>query len=222
MNRRTLPAAAALVTAAALLLTACGGGDDNKSKKPDKIAGADDGASKSASPSSGASASAGADRPKITLPKDISYSFDWPKTGNSDEDAILSDSEQFIKAKDFAIVKQDPLQEAYRFYTEGEEAASTQEYISEYVKAKARVTGMDRFYNSKVTLGTKGTASFSFCEDQSKAYDLYLKTKKVDKTPPANKKDSYVLYNTALRKNEKNIWLTTKLFSQRGSSKCQP
>ncbi|WP_371791089.1 hypothetical protein OG285_13715 [Streptomyces sp. NBC_01471] len=220
MNRRTLPAAAALVTAAALLLTACGGGDDNKSKKPDKIAGADEGASKSASPSATPSATTGAGRPKFEFPADISYVFDWPKTGDSDKDAVLADAEQFIKAEDYAIVKQDPTQAGYRFYTEGELAASTQEYITAYVKAKARITGKYRYYNAAVTLSGKSTATLSYCQDQGKAFDLYLKTNKVNKTPAT--KNSYVLYNAALRKDGRGIWITTKQFSERGSSKCQP
>ncbi|WP_328319014.1 hypothetical protein [Streptomyces sp. NBC_00388] len=220
MNRRTLPAAAALVTAAALLLTACGGGDDNKSKKPDKIAGADDGASKSASPSSSAPSSGGVDRPKFTLPSDIKYVFEWPKTGDKEKDAVMSDAEQLIKARDYAIVKQDPLQKGYRFYTEGELAASTQNYIAEYVKAKARITGTIRYYAPTISLNGASKATFAFCQDQGKGYDLHLQTNKIDKTPVT--KNSYVLYNTALRKNAKGVWVTTVLNSARGSSTCQP
>ncbi|MGW4735834.1 hypothetical protein ACWEQC_42950 [Streptomyces shenzhenensis] len=46
-------------------------------------------------------------RPKIELPSDLTYTFDWPKTGDPDKDAVLSDSEQSIKAVDLAIVNQD-------------------------------------------------------------------------------------------------------------------
>ncbi|WP_405686562.1 hypothetical protein OG204_21980 [Streptomyces sp. NBC_01387] len=220
MNRRTLPAAAALATAAALLLTACGGSDDGKSKNSGKIAGADEGATKAASPSASASAGDAAGRPKISLPSDISYTFDWPKTGNADKDAVLSDGEQALKAVDMAIVKQDALDPAYRFYYEGEVAGSTQEYIAAYVKAKARITGTYRYYDAAVVISGKNRATLAFCQDQGKAFDLYLKTKKIDKTPVT--KDSYVLYNTALHKNDKGVWVTTFLNSQRGSSKCQP
>ncbi|WP_406154025.1 hypothetical protein OG217_15795 [Streptomyces sp. NBC_01023] len=220
MNRRSLPAAAAIATAAALLLTACSGGGDSKSKDSGKIAGADQGASKPASPS--ASSSAAPDRPKFTFPADVSYVFDWPKAGDPDRDAVLADGEQFIKAEDYAIVKQDPKEAGYRFYTEGQLAASTQEYIASYVKVKARITGTDRYYNATVDLSGKKTATLSYCEDQRKTFDLYLKTNKVDRTPLKNPKDNYVLYNTALSKNDQGVWVTTKLFSERGSNKCQP
>lgn len=220
MNRRTLPAATALVTAAALLLTACGGGDDNKSKKPDKIAGADEGASKSASPSASASASPSSGRPKIELPADISYTFEWQKTGEKDKDAILSDGEQSIKAVDMAIAKQKPVDPAYVFYYEGEAAAGTEVFIKKYVAHKARTTGHYRFYNDSVTLNKDGTASFSYCEDQGKAYIKYLKDGRVAKTPVTSK--SYVGYNTALRKNGKGVWVIEKMYSQVGSDKCQP
>ncbi|WP_405913071.1 hypothetical protein OG760_21065 [Streptomyces sp. NBC_00963] len=220
MNRRSLPAAAAFATAAALLLTGCGGGGDSNSKDSGKIAGADQGASKSPSPS--ASASTSADRPKFEFPADVSYAFAWPKTGDPVKDAVLADGEQFIKAEDYAIVKQDPKQAGYRFYTEGQLTGSTQEYIASYVKVKARITGTDRYYNATVNLSGKNTATLAYCEDQRKTFDLYLKTNKVDRTPLKNPKDNYVLYNTALSKNDQGVWVTTKLFSDRGSDKCQP
>ena len=67
---------------------------------------------------------------------------------------------------------------------------------------------------------TDGTASFSYCEDQSKAFVKYLKEVKVNKTPVTKK--SYVFYKTRLRKNEKDVWAITKVMSQSGSDKCQP
>ncbi|MET7701027.1 hypothetical protein [Streptomyces sp. NPDC005485] len=218
MNRRRprLLTTAAAGATAALLLTACGGGDGG-SKGNDKIAGADTGSESPASPTATASA---AGRPKIELPSDLTYTFDWPKTGDKDKDAVLADSEQSIKAVDLAIVNQDALDKAYLFYYEGEAAASTQQFIQAYVKAKARTTGDYRYYDSVVNVSGAGRASLVYCEDQSKAYDMYLKNKKVDKT--AVTKNSYVLYNTQLHKNEKGVWVIEKLLSQRGSAKCQP
>ncbi|MGW4818708.1 hypothetical protein ACWEP4_06950 [Streptomyces sp. NPDC004227] len=204
-------------TAAALLLAGCGGGDGD-SKANDKIAGADTGGETSASPS--ASASAAVERPKIQLPSDLSYTFDWPRTGNQDKDAVLADSEQAIKSVDLAIVNQNPLDAAYRFYYEGEAAAQTQQFIEAYVKAEARATGSYRYYNPVVDVSGPGSASLLYCEDQGKAYDLYLKSKKVDKTPVT--KNSYVLYSTRLHRNDKGVWTIEKLASQRGSAKCQP
>ena len=109
MNRRPrLLATAAVGATAALLLTACGGGDD-ASKGNDKIAGADTGESASPSPSANGSAAPG--RPKIELPSDLTYTFEWPKTGDKEKDAVLADSEQFIKAVDMAIAEQEPLEQ---------------------------------------------------------------------------------------------------------------
>ncbi|MEV7142230.1 hypothetical protein [Streptomyces tauricus] len=92
---------------AALSLSACGGDSPD-----DGVAGADTGAGtrKPGSPSASASASAVAGRPKIELPSDLTYAFEWPKTGDKEKDAVLGDSEQFIKAVDMAIAEQDALQ----------------------------------------------------------------------------------------------------------------
>jgi hypothetical protein len=217
VNHRPLPIAAALAATAALVLTACGGSDD-KPKTNDEIAGADQGDKTSAPPSTTPSDTAG--RPKIELPADISYTFEWSKTGDKEKDAILSDSEQSIKAVDMAIAKQASLDAAYRFYYEGEAAAGTEQFIKRYVDNKARTTGHYRFYNESVALNEDGTAAFSYCEDQGKAFVKYLKDGKVVRTPVT--KDSYVVYNTALRKNKQGTWIVHKMISQSGSAKCQP
>ncbi|GAA3495674.1 hypothetical protein GCM10019016_027740 [Streptomyces prasinosporus] len=219
MNRRpTLLAALALTATAALTLSACGSDDDSAAKDSDKIAGADTGGEKSASPT--ASEPASADRPKIELPADLSYTFDWPKTGDKEKDAVLADSEQSIKAVDLAIVNQNALDKAYLYYYEGEAAAGTQKFIQNYVDHKAGITGSYRFYAPEVAVGKDGTASLSYCEDQGKAYVKYLESNKVKKTEVTAK--SYVIYHTSLRKNSKGVWVIKKIVSQSGSAKCQP
>ncbi|MET8182227.1 hypothetical protein [Streptomyces sp. NPDC005336] len=218
MNRRpTLLAAAALTAVAALSLSACGSGDDS-SKGNGKIAGADTGSEASASPTP--SASTASDRPKIKMPSDVTYDFEWKTTGDADKDAVLSDVEQRIKAVDMAIADQDALDKAYLFYTEGTAAAGTQQYIQQYIDHKARTTGLTRFYNENVTVKDDGTASLVYCGDQSKAYNKDLKTGKTDVTPVT--KNSYVIYASVLRKNKNGVWVTERMTSQRGSSKCQP
>ncbi|MGA4859618.1 hypothetical protein ACPCAB_23540 [Streptomyces koyangensis] len=217
MNRPARLAAAALTASAALLLTACGGGDSG-SEENDKVAGVDRGAEKSASPSAPAPASA--DRPKIDVPSDVTYAFEWKKTGDPDKDAVLSDAEQRIRAVDMAIAEQDALHEAYTFYSEGTAAAGSQKYIQEFIDHKARTTGLTRFYGETVTVDDDGTASLVYCEDQSKATNKYLKTGKTDATSAT--KNSYVLYAGTLRKNKDGVWVTERLDSTRGSAKCQP
>ncbi|MFF7719370.1 hypothetical protein ACFZDB_08275 [Streptomyces luteogriseus] len=219
MNRRpTLLAALTLTAAAALTLSACGSDDSSAPKDNDKIAGADTGDKASASPSSSAADSAG--RPNIELPSDLSYTFDWPKTGDKDKDAILADSEQSIKAVDLAIVNQNALDKAYLYYYEGEAAASTEKFVQNYVDHKAAITGAYRFYAPQVAVGKGGTASLSYCEDQGKAYVKDLKTNKAKKTEVTAK--SYVIYHTSLKKNDKGVWEIQKMVSQSGSRKCQP
>ncbi|MBT3164348.1 hypothetical protein HTV80_14665 [Streptomyces sp. Vc74B-19] len=215
MNRR--PALLALLTlSTALTLTACGSDDtDAPAKGSDRATEVE----KSASPATTA-APASDGRPTIELPDDLSYTFDWPKTGDKEKDAVLADSEQSIKAVDQAIVNQDALDKAYLYYYEGEAAAITEQFIEAYVEARARITGEYRYYDAVARVSGGTTASLVYCEDQSKAFDMYLKDEKVNRTPVSKK--SYVLYNTQLRKNDKDVWVITKLLSERGSDQCQP
>ncbi|MEU9522537.1 hypothetical protein [Streptomyces sp. NPDC048224] len=220
MNRRrpTLITALTLTAVAALTLSACGG-DDSSGKGEDKIAGADTGSSTpSASPSDTASAQPG--RPKIALPDDVTYRFEWAKTGDPGKDAVLRDAEQRIKAVDMAIAEQDPLHAAYRYYSEGEAAADSEKYIQEFVDHKARTTGLTRYYRESVNLNDHGTAALVYCEDQSKSFNKFLKTGETDVTPVTD--DSYVVYAGTLRKNGNGVWVTERLSSERGSAKCRP
>lgn len=126
-----------LTATAALTLSACGS-DDSPGKGKDAVAEADMGTtSPSASPTESESSKAG--RPKIELPADLSYSFEWPKSGDQVKDAILADAEQSIKAVDLAIVNQDALDKAYLYYYEGE-AAPARRSSSRTMWIKRRVS----------------------------------------------------------------------------------
>ncbi|MET9256759.1 hypothetical protein [Streptomyces sp. NPDC003717] len=159
-------------------------------------------------------------RPKIRVPADVTYRFDWAKTGDSATDAVLRDSEERIRAVDMAIAEQAPLHTGYRFYSEGEAAAGSQKYIQEFVDHKARTTGLTRYYGETVNMTGEGTATLTYCEDQSKAFNKFLKTGKTDVTPETE--DSYVLYAGTLRRDKNGTWITERLISHRGSAKCQP
>jgi hypothetical protein len=207
---------AAAAAALSLLLTACGGDEDGDTSQDDKIQGAEK-ATESPSPSAAEEA---ADRPEIKLPEDVKVIADWSETGDPDKDAILRDTEQRIAAIEMALAEQDPSHEAFRFYSEGEAAAETEQYVKAYVDEEARITGTIRLYEPTVTIRDDGTATLAYCEDQSKAFDKYLKTGDVNKTPVT--KDSYFSHGATLQKDEQGTWITMKDISTQGASACQP
>ncbi|WRZ91327.1 hypothetical protein OHB54_20975 [Streptomyces sp. NBC_01007] len=218
MKRRSLPVAAAFAATTALLLTACGGGGDS-SKGNDKIAGADTGATKtSASPS--ASSSDSVTRPDLTLPGDITETFQGWKTGDATKDAILADAGHAQTAVTYAVVKGDPKSEALSFYQSGSALPGSRDWVKTIVDSGSTFTGAVRYYSPKLDVFDKQSAGLSYCSDESKAFNKNRKTQTVDRTP-ANS-DSYVLYNTRLEKNDKGIWQTTKLVSDRGNKTCAP
>lgn len=64
-------------------------------------------------------------------------------------------------------------------------------------------------------------AAASTHDDESKAYSKVIKTGKLQGTEVT--KDSYVIYNTLLRKDKTNdVWKTVKIISTRGAKECQP
>ncbi|PNV32955.1 hypothetical protein C1708_11985 [Streptomyces sp. DH-12] len=220
MNRRpTLLAALALTATAALTLSACGSDDDSSAKDSDKIAGADTGDKKSASPTPSDSVASGG-RPKITFPADAKNVFEGGKTGDPTKDAVLADSASGINSVDEAIFKGSTDTEALGFYNTDKALSSAITYVQRYIDANDTWTGETRYFNRKATLNGATKAYVTYCSDESKSYIKSKKTGKVDKSPASS--DSYVLYNAALTKNAEGVWQTTEIISQRGAKECQP
>ncbi|MEV7321789.1 hypothetical protein [Streptomyces sp. NPDC093970] len=216
MKRRTLLDTAALAASAALILTACSSGEGG-SKANDKIAGADGGGTKaSASPT----ASAAADRPEVTLPNDLSDTFESWKTGDMTKDAALGDVARRIDATNYAIAQGDPELPALGFYYSGGALADAKDWVESIAKDGYSITGANRYYNAKIDVFDSVSAGVTYCEDQSKAFAKVRKSGKVIKMAVNN--DSYVVYTTRLDKNKQGVWQTTKLTSQRGSKSCTP
>ncbi|MFD5633739.1 hypothetical protein ACFWJM_06285 [Streptomyces sp. NPDC127077] len=215
MKRRTLPIATAFAATTALLLTACGGGDDSP-KANDKIAGADQGSTRSATPS--ASPSGNADRPDITLPGDVKDEFDGWKTGDATKDAVLADAGRAQTAMNDAIIKGTSDTSGLAFYYKGKALTSSVKWVQKWLDAGISYTGTTRYYSPKVEIFDSKSAGVSFCADETKAFNKDRKTKKVDRTPAGN--DAFVLYNTRLEKTAEGVWRTSDGTSVRGSKTC--
>ncbi|MFJ8491481.1 hypothetical protein ACIRBZ_24495 [Streptomyces sp. NPDC094038] len=217
-SRRLLTTATAGVTAA-LLLAGCGGGGGDKSDSNGKIAGADTGASASASPSASASA-VESGRPKITLPSDVTLTFEGGQTGDAVKDAVLTDNAEMMRAVDAAIAGTDSKGEGIGYYTTGKALEASLSWVAQWKKANVTITGAIRYYDRDVTLKGKTAAILTFCGDESKGFSKNKKTNKINKTPVT--KNSYVTYNTRLDKNSNGVWQTSQIISTRGAARCQP
>ncbi|MEV5152839.1 hypothetical protein AB0K81_13030 [Streptomyces werraensis] len=213
MNRRTVFLTTLAVTTA-LTLTACG------SDEPDTSAKGGDKATEATTPSSSASTSASDGRPKIELPADIKLTFEGGETGDPVKDAILADNAERMRAVDAAITGTDPKGEALAFYNTGKALEAALNWVAEFKKAGASMTGEIRFYDRKVTLKGEDSATLIFCADESKGFSKDRKTNKIHKTPVT--KNSYLLYNTRLDKNTDGVWQTSQIISTRGAAQCQP
>ncbi|MFD9001869.1 hypothetical protein ACFV0T_12990 [Streptomyces sp. NPDC059582] len=215
MKRRSLPVAAALVATAASLLTACGSGSDS-SEGHDKISGAEQSAARTASPTPTADIA----RPDLSLPSDITETFESWKTGDTAKDTILTDAGHAQSAVTHAVVKGDPEDASLKFYQADTALAGSQDWVKSIVDAGSTFTGAVRYYVPKISVFDKTSAAVTYCSDESKAFNKNRKTEKVDKSPVT--KDAYVLYSTRLEKNAQGVWQTTKLESERGSKTCTP
>ncbi|MFD8686882.1 hypothetical protein [Streptomyces sp. NPDC059651] len=216
MNRRTLPIATALTAAAVLLLAACG--SENKPEANDKIAGADKGETKSASPSP--LPEGNAKRPDTPLPGDVKDSFEGWKNSDPTKDAVLADAAHAMTATNYAITQGNPDEPALAFYHRGNALAGAAEWVKTFVDAGITYTGTVRYYNPELQMFDSKSGGLVFCADESRAFSKDKKTGKINKTPVT--KNSYVLYSTRLDKNTDGVWQTSELKSKKGQDKCTP
>jgi hypothetical protein len=198
--RRALPiTAAALTTTAALLLTACGG-----SESPDDIKGAD---KESGSPSASASSATPADRPELSLPKDLKLVFDFDRPSDADHAAALDDAANYIRALDQGIAQQDPEDPAYRFYSTGGAQKYAKSQIEAWVEGGWTVTGEDRYFDATVEpVGEGKPVLVSFCRNQAKFYSKKIKTGKINYTEESL--NSYQKFSLLMSPSEKSpsVW----------------
>ncbi|MCT7352311.1 hypothetical protein N4P33_08995 [Streptomyces sp. 15-116A] len=209
--------AAALTATAALLLTACGsgGGDDSSS---DKIAGADTGKSASPSPSAPAPAD-GIDRPEVRLPDDMKLVFEDRETGDAQKDAILADNERAVSTVWQAMAYGDLKKSGMAFYYTDVALMGVYDYAKNNIAKNTSWAGTLRYYDRKVTVFSKTSAAVTYCVDESKADLKDRKTNKLQRTKTSS--NSYVYYNTAVKKNEDGVWQIRDLYEERGSQKCR-
>ncbi|MEV6884923.1 hypothetical protein [Streptomyces sp. NPDC051135] len=217
MKRRPLPVAAALAASAALLLTACGGGNDKPDN--DKIAGADTGKSTVPTPST-ESSSGPTDRPEITFPEGVENRFDNWQTGDSAEDAVLSDVTQTVNAIDDAILQGNADSATVAYYRQGNALVSAQKWIQAWLDEDLTWTGVTRYFKPNVKVADKDTAAVVYCADENKAFNKNRKTGEVDRSP--SDESPYITYSTQLKKNAKGVWQTTEVQSKRGDKTCAP
>ncbi|MEU6768938.1 hypothetical protein ABZ916_41295 [Streptomyces sp. NPDC046853] len=181
MNRsRVLPlAAVSLTTAAALLLTGCGGDDSGSAdKSKDKAAGSDAKKQESAGAETGGADGADqapeVDRPAMKFPKDMNMIFEKTKLSDPDQAAALNDAENYARSTVYGIIKQDPEDAAYKFYSEPKSpAAKYAKYqIDKHASGDLSLSGERRHSDAKVQPakggGKKGGFVVTFCSDDSK------------------------------------------------------
>jgi hypothetical protein len=216
LKRRSLPVAAALAATATLVLTACGSGDAD-SKANDKIPGVG-GTDDTASPN--ATTSDSAQRPKITLPRDVTNVFEGWKTGDVTKDAVLTDASRRIDALAYAITQGDTDEPVLDYYYKGDALVGASQWVKEFVSAKKSMTGETRYFNPRVDLYATNKATLTYCSFEGKAFVKDRESGKADKTPVTDR--SYLLYSTRLEKNAKSVWQTAVLNSERGNKACTP
>ncbi|MFF7197231.1 hypothetical protein ACFZAM_26430 [Streptomyces sp. NPDC008079] len=221
MTRSSLPIAVALAASAGLLLTACGGGGSDSSDKiqPSETVTTAAPTATTASPTQ--AAGDGVNRPSTELPKDLTMAFEWPKTGDATKDAVLNDGEQYLRALKRASARDDLKDPAYQFYSRNAALTYAHDQIKANVDGGFAPTGEDHYYSAKVSIVRSGSATLSFCRDQSKVFSKKVKTGEVLRSAPND--DSFILYNLLLTKDaaSNGVWQSSQITVIEGAKQCR-
>ncbi|MBY8882767.1 hypothetical protein [Actinacidiphila acidipaludis] len=219
MTRTSLPIAVALAASAGLLLTACGGSGSSSDKITSSATTPTSAAPTTTAPSPTASDTV--KRPSTALPKDLTMTFDWSKTGDATKDAVLNDGEQYIRALKRASANDDLKDPAYQFYSRDDALSYAHDQIKANVDGGYAPTGQDHYYDANVKIVRTGSATLTFCRDQSKVFSKVVKTGKVIRSAP--NADSFILYNVLLVKdgNSNGVWQSSQITVIEGAKQCQ-
>lgn len=146
--------------------------------------------------------------------------FEGWKSGDATKDAVLADARHSMTAVTQAITEGDTESPPLAFYYTGKALAGSAKWVQTFVDHDATITGTTRYYAPTVDLSGKTTAAVTLCADESKAFNKFRKTNKVDRSAPSG--DSYVYYVSRLEQNSEGIWVTSEVISKRGNEKCIP
>ncbi|MEU4147738.1 hypothetical protein [Streptomyces parvulus] len=153
----------------------------------------------------------------IELPGSFQLSFaDWKGT-DTQQQAVLHDAKEELRAGYAAIIASDPESRAVSFYDTNSGRAQSKKWIKSYTDKNVTVIGKLRVFDPKVTLlDDSTTASLAYCTDESEARTKHRKTGKVEGNPPDMEPQVY--YLVTLRKSSEGVWQNSSVRSERG--KC--
>lgn len=208
-------AVACLLAVVTLSVAGCSS-DSNEGSGGDKIAGVDSG---HGSPTPSTSASAEGNGPNFDFPSGLSVAVDRDSTGDAAKDAILRDVAYSAQANIEAFALGNDQTANINRYFAGPAFTYWTKQVADFKKDGLTLTGEYRYYKFEVTdIANSKTAAVRYCEDQSKAYSMEIKTKKVLRTKASDK--SFVLYTLQAQKDSAGDWQVTQQNWNKGDASC--
>lgn len=110
---------------------------------------------------------------------------------------------------------------AYTFHSRNDGLVYAHDQIKANIAGGWAPTGSDRYYEAKAAVFQTGSATLTFCRDQSKVFSKKVQTGQVVRTPAND--TSYVLYNLLLVTNGSShgVWQTSKITVLEGALQCK-
>ncbi|MCF3125419.1 hypothetical protein IPZ68_37850 [Streptomyces arenae] len=235
-RRRVLPAATvSLTVATALLLTGCGGddgdsGDGAKERTPQgssRADGAGDGDG-DGDGRGGDSAAPKLDRPAMNFPSDIKLTFEKAELSDPTEAAALKDAENYARSTVYGIVKQDPENAAYKFYSVPKSPA--REYgkyqIGKHASGDLSLAGERRHSDAKVRPEAGGSGKgfvVTFCSDESRIKGKDLKSGRTFSFEPGPQNQWFWTIDMvpSKEKDKAGLWLANRVEVKTKAAQCR-
>ncbi|MEV5979852.1 hypothetical protein [Streptomyces sp. NPDC052114] len=229
-RRRVLPAATVSLTAAtALLLTGCGGDDgDSADGAKGRESQGSSRADGDGSGGGGGSAAPEVDRPAMHFPSDIKLTFEKTELSDPKEAAALKDAENYARSTVYGIVKQDPENAAYKFYSVPKSPA--REYgkyqIGKHASGDLSLAGQRRHSDAKVRPegpeGSGGRKGFvvTFCSDENGIKGKDLKSGETFSFEPGPQNKWFWTIDMVPSKDKAGLWLANRVDVKTKAAQC--
>lgn len=153
----------------------------------------------------------------VTLPDDFQLTFENWTSGDPEEQALLTDAKEQLRAGYASIIANKPDGiAALAFYDTESGLSQDRQWIKTYTDKSLTVFGKLPAFDPKVTIGkNKTSAALYYCTDESKAYSKNRKNGQVEGNPAGT--DPQIFYTASLAKNEQGVWQNVSIRSERGA-----
>lgn len=156
---------------------------------------------------------------ELSLPVELSLSFQDSRADSPATTAMLEDAAAMFAAMYQAIGRSDPDDSLYQRYVTGTARTEVAGVISMFSNSDWTVSGRAWVFNRTARLTGLNTGRVGWCADVREVYPQELQSGEVLRSQAGS--SGLIAYSGAVRRNPAGVWVLTSLTSKRAAPSCR-